>query len=189
MDLETSNSRRGRPRLPHDGASITSCSRQGSHTATMERVRRLDPEDGDELAAVLELTQRSFDYMHDLIDPPSSVVLLTIEGLASGPGEVWVVGVPPIATVTMTPRPDVLYIGKLAVDEAARGQGLARGLIDKALQRASELGLAWIELQTRIELTKNHRTFEAMGFVEFERTSHPGYTQPTSITYRLEVPR
>ena len=71
--------------------------------------------------------------------------------------------------------------------EAARGQGLARQLIDRARQRASELGLGLIELQTRIELTRNHRTFEALGFVEFERTSHPGFTQPTSITYRLAV--
>lgn len=153
----------------------------------MEHARRLDADNSIEVRAVLDLAQRSFAYMHDLIEPPSSVAKLTVEGLASGPGEVWIIGTPPMATITMTPRPDVLYIGKLAVAEAARGQGLARQLIDRARQRASELGLGLIELQTRIELTRNHRTFEALGFVEFERTSHPGFTRPTSITYRLAV--
>jgi hypothetical protein len=45
------------------------------------------------------------------------------------------------------------------------------------------LGLDHLELQTRVELTENHATFRAMGFVETGRTAHPGYDR-TSITFR-----
>ena len=137
--------------------------------------------------AVLELVKREFSYMDGVVDPPSSVHRLTIDDLASGPGETWVIGDPPVACVLMTLKSDVLYVGKLAVLASERGNGLARTLLDHAETRARELGISWIELQTRIELEKNHATFAALGFVETERTAHPGYTRPTSITFRRAV--
>ncbi len=96
---------------------------------------------------------------------------------------------PPLACVVMTPKAEVLYVGKLAVASAERNKGLARLLLDQAEVRARALGLSWIELQTRIELEANHRTFAAMGFIETERTAHPGYNRPTSITFRRAVSR
>ncbi len=154
----------------------------------MDEPRRLDAGASDQLRLVLELTRREFAYMDGLVDPPSSIHRLTVEDLASGPGEVWAIGDPPIASVVMTPKPEVLYVGKLAVDSSQRGRGLARLLLGRAELRAQELKLDWIELQTRIELTANHRTFTALGFHEIERTPHPGYDRPTSITYRRPVP-
>jgi len=137
--------------------------------------------------AVLELVKREFSYMDGVVDPPSSVHRLTIDDLASGQGETWVIGAPPVACVLMTLKSDVLYVGKLAVLASERGNGLARMLLDHAEIRARELGISWIELQARIELEKNHATFAALGFVETERTAHPGYTRPTSITFRRAV--
>ena len=89
--------------------------------------------------------------------------------------------------MVLTPRPDVLYLGKLAVDETRRGQGVATQLLRGAEARASELSLGWIELQTRIELVDNHKVFLSMGFVETERTAHPEYDRPTSLTFRRQV--
>lgn len=151
--------------------------------------RQVDGRDTEDLQAVLELLRREFAYMEDLIDPPSSVHRLTIENLSSGPGELWVIGTPPIACIVMTPQPNALYVGKLAVASTERGKGLARLLVDQADARARALGLAWLELQTRIELKSNQKTFAMMGFSETERTSHPSYAKLTSITYRRAVKR
>ena len=78
--------------------------------------------------AVLELVKREFSYMDGVVDPPSSVHRLTIDDLASGQGETWVIGAPPVACVLMTLKSDVLYVGKLAVLASERGNGLARML-------------------------------------------------------------
>lgn len=157
--------------------------------AYTERVapRRLRSTDVDDLGLTLELIRREFAYMDGMVDPPSSVRLLTVDDLASGPGETWVIGTPPIACVVMTPKSNVLYVGKLAVSETERGRGLARQLLYQADVRAAELGLPQIELQVRVELTANHRAFAALGFVEIARTPHPGYDRPTSITFRRAV--
>jgi GNAT superfamily N-acetyltransferase len=133
------------------------------------------------------LLRTEFAYMDGRVDPPSSMSRLTADELASGPGEVWVIGSPPVACVVLTPKRESLYIGKLAVATVERGKRLARALIDHAAARATELGLSMLELETRVELTENHRTFESMGFVEFDRTAHSGYDRVTSITYRRAV--
>lgn len=141
-----------------------------------------------ELGLVLQLIQREFAYMDGLIDPPSSMHRLTTDDLATGPGETWVAGTPPVACVVMTPKPDVLYLGKLAVAAGERGRGLAGALLVQATFRARELGKQWLELETRIELVDNHRVFAALGFVETGRNAHAGYDVPTSITFRRPVP-
>lgn len=137
---------------------------------------------------MFELIQHAFAYMDGVIDPPSSVHRLTPEQLAEGPGEPWVLGDPIAACVMLTPRSDALYVGKLAVGPGRQGRGLARQLMDHAAARATELGLRWLELEVRIELVGNQRTFEALGFHEVARTAHPGYDRPTGITYRRRVP-
>ncbi|MEI2652271.1 MAG: GNAT family N-acetyltransferase [Microthrixaceae bacterium] len=72
----------------------------------------------------------------------------------------------PVACVFLTPKPGALYVGKLAVADSHRGQGLARRLIDRAEARAREMGLPALELQTRVELVENQAAFLAMGFRE-----------------------
>lgn len=141
-------------------------------------------------AALLRLIQDAFAFMDSRIDPPSSMHALTAETIAAQArsGEVWAIGSPPVACVFLTPKPDALYIGKLAVAASHRHQGLARSLIDLAETRARALDLPALELQTRIELTENHATFRALGFSETARTAHPGYDRPTSVTFRRPVP-
>lgn len=139
--------------------------------------------------ALLRLIQTAFAYMDGRIAPPSSMHRLTAATLAAtaDPVEIWAIGQPPIACVVLTPRPDSLYIGKLAVAAAQRGRGHARSLIARAEASARARNLAWLELETRIELTENHALFRAMGFKEVGRSAHPGFTVPTSITFRRAV--
>lgn len=135
---------------------------------------------------LLALIRAEFAYMDGVIDPPSSMHRLTEAEIArqAEEGEVWVIGTPAVACMFLTVKGDWLYLGKLAVAADQRGKGLARDLVDLAMSRARALGLAGVELQTRIELTANHATFRALGFTETGRSAHPGYDRPTTLTFR-----
>ena len=150
--------------------------------------RRIGPDD-PALAAILDLIRGSFAYMDGRIDPPSSMLALSVETLSqtAAQAEIWSIGTPPVACVILTPKPDALYVGKLAVARRARGHGHARRLLDLAAERARILGHETLELQTRVELTENHATFAKLGFTEVGRTAHAGYDRPTSITFRKSL--
>lgn len=146
--------------------------------------RQVLPE--EDTAGILTLIQRAFAYMEDLINPPSSMHALSVQAIKAQAetGEVWVIEAQGevIACAFLTPKPHALYVGKLAVDHRFRGKGLARTLMNKAADRAQCLGLPRLELQTRIELVENHRTFARLGFRQTGTSSHPGFDQPTTIT-------
>jgi len=147
----------------------------------------------DDLSPVLALLNRAFAYMDGRIDPPSSLTRMTLDDLRSDAAgkELWVIigeDDAPLACVILTPKPDHLYIGKLAVDASARGQGLSRILINHAEDRARALGVKELQLQTRVELTDNHATFQRMGFTQIGATAHEGYDRPTSLTFARPVP-
>lgn len=139
-----------------------------------------------DFAALVRLIKTEFAYMERRINPATSAQFLTEDGLAdlSRSLEIWVIGQVPVACIVMTVQANCLYLGKLAIAKSHRRQGLARALIEHAAVRAIALGLPSLELQTRIELIENHATFKALGFVETARTCHPGFTHPTTITFR-----
>lgn len=139
------------------------------------------------LVQALGLIREAFAYMDGIIDPPSSVHRLTLAALQAPGTEVWAIGRPIDACMVLTPKPTVLYVGKLAVAEQARRRRLGTILLNAAEERARELGLGYLELQTRVELTGNQAAFVAMGFAEVARTAHDGYARVTSITYRRAV--
>lgn len=140
---------------------------------------------------VVDLVLEAFAYMSGRIDPPSSALRLTpaavaeqaLRGgllIAERRGE-------PVGCAFLTPRDDVLYLGKLAVRPGLQGRGLGRRLVEAAWAEALRRDCRGLELQTRVELLENHRVFAALGFVETGRTAHPGYARPTSITMRREA--
>lgn len=145
----------------------------------------------DDPAPVLSLIRGAFACMYGRIDPPSSMHRLGPDEIIhqTQTGEVWVIGPgqSPTACVFLTSKPQALYVGKLAVTQAARGQGLARRLIGLAENRARVWALPVLELQTRVELTENQATFERLGFTRTGATAHDGYDRPTSYTYRKPI--
>jgi GNAT superfamily N-acetyltransferase len=152
-------------------------------TSAMTPYQALDPFDWPGL---LTLIHSAFAGMEGRIDPPSSLHRLTPDAIAnqSREGEIWVIGAPPFACVFLTPQPDTLYVGKLAVHPTLQGQGHARRLLDLAAIRAKALGFGGLELQTRVELLENHVVFKRLGFAQIAATCHPGYDKPTSLTFR-----
>lgn len=146
---------------------------------------QLTPE-SSKIPDVLALVQRAFAFMESRIDPPSSMHRLTVDSIRGecSVGEVWTIGDRPDACVFLKKKGDYLYVGKLSVHEEMRGKGLARSLIETSEQRAKSLGLIGLELETRIELTENHKTFERLGFVKFGEGAHEGYSRPTFVIMR-----
>ncbi|WP_170328157.1 GNAT family N-acetyltransferase [Ruegeria arenilitoris] len=145
--------------------------------------------DSTRLTEVLHLIRETFAYMEGRIDPPSSMHRLTVEELQrqARDGEIWGIGDRPNAVVFLTPKPDCLYLSKLAVAQNKRGQGLARRLVEVAEHRARAKGFRALELQTRVELVENHAAFARLGFAITGETTHAGYDRTTSLTMRKRL--
>lgn len=146
------------------------------------------PADFQDWQNLLALVRRAFSYMDGVIDPLSSAHLLTAELLREKARAETIFlasqGDRLVGCVALDNRGDRLYLGKLAVEPGLQGRGIGRLLVDAAEQFARAEGKPAIELQTRVELTGNHKTFARLGFVETGRTAHAGYDRPTSITMR-----
>lgn len=81
-----------------------------------------------------------------------------------------------------------LYFGRLSVLPSARGQGLAKRLIEAVEAEARRRGLSGVRLGVRVVLTDNQRLFLALGYRETSREAHPGFDHPTSINMRKPLP-
>ena len=64
---------------------------------------------------------------------------------------------------------------------------ISKVLMHTAKRHALGQGKPALELQARIELAASQETFAKMGFVEFKRTEHKGFDQPTSIPFRKKL--
>jgi len=138
------------------------------------------------LPDVLELLHRSFAYMEDRIDPPSSLHRLTPANIRETARQGGLVGAfdgeELVGCVFLKYDGEALYVGKLAVEPGRQGHGIGRALILEAERRAADRDFLKVTLQTRIELIENHTAFAKMGFVKTGETAHDGYDRPTSIT-------
>lgn len=144
------------------------------------------PPDFSNWEALLSLIMAAFAYMETRIDPPSSAHRLTPETVKQkAQDEICFLatdGDALIGCLFCKPEPPGhLYVGKLAVSPSAQGKGYGRALLDAAEAEARALALPALRLETRIELTENHRRFEAYGFRKSAERSHPGYDRVTFI--------
>ncbi|MGF1630631.1 MAG: GNAT family N-acetyltransferase [Kiloniellaceae bacterium] len=146
------------------------------------------PEGFGDWAGLLALLRECFATMDGRIDPPSSLHSFDAAKLEAKAGEEELVlaflGGRLVGCLFAAPRGDALYLGKIAVRPALRGRGIARRMFALAEASALARGLKALELQARIELTENHRTFAALGFEKTGEGSHPGYTRPTDVNFR-----
>lgn len=77
-----------------------------------------------------------------------------------------------------------LYLGRLSVLPAARGEGLARRLITAVEDDARARGLPGVRLGVRVVLTDNQKLFQSLGYREISREAHEGFDYMTSINMR-----
>jgi len=134
---------------------------------------------------LLALILGSFAYMDGVIDPPSSAHRLTVASLEEkARDEIGLVAEADgrlLGCAFLRPEPDFLYVGKLAVSPEVQGAGIGSRFLAEAEAIARQLGKPALRLETRIELTGNHRRFGAWGFVRTADKSHVGYDRITFI--------
>ncbi|MBS0561682.1 MAG: GNAT family N-acetyltransferase [Proteobacteria bacterium] len=145
-------------------------------------LRALTPSDA---APVAELIRRAFAHQSSTTDPPSSALKETSEtiaaAIAAGGGACAEADGVPVASVLWQEKDGGLYFGRLAVDPAWRGQGLARALVAAAEAEARRRGLPRIHCGARLALTGNRRLFASLGYRETGVSAHPGYATPTMV--------
>lgn len=142
---------------------------------------------------LLALIRQSFAFMNGRIDPPSSALSLTTDALQDKAsreiGLIAIDGERLVGCLFCRPERDHLYIGKLAVLPELQGKGIGRQLLSAAEAVARRKNLPGLTLETRIELTENHATFAAWGFVKIAENRHPGFSRTTSIEMHKALER
>jgi GNAT superfamily N-acetyltransferase len=145
----------------------------------------------DHWPSLVRLLQEAFAYQNGRIDPPSSLDAMDTSALAAkSRGEALFLasdGPTLVGCVFAQAQANALFIGKFAVTPKRQGQGVGRLLLRAVELHAQRLEVRALTLNTRIELTENHRAFAAMGFVKTAEHAHPGYSHPTYISMRKTI--
>lgn len=137
---------------------------------------------------LLGLLHAAFAFQTGRIDPPSSLHEMDAGAIAQKASDEHLFlafdGGELVGCAFAKAQAGSLYVGKFAVQPDRQGQGIGRLLMQSIESFARESGHGALELNTRIELTENHATFRALGFVKKSENSHAGYSRATSITMR-----
>lgn len=142
---------------------------------------------------VHELTVAAFVEYRGRLDPPSGVFAETVadvaRDLAAEAGAVAWAGSEPVGAVRLAPRPDHLYVGRLAVLPANRGRGVGEALLAFAAERARALGLPEVRVEVRAALPGNVDYFRRRGFTVVGVQPHPRQPAATTVTLAQAVRR
>lgn len=166
------------PRTQPDGTSQVDITARCATTADAELVH--------------ELTQVAFATLAGWIDPPSSAHRETMadvaQALAAGGGGIAAVDGATVGAVRFLPKVDHLYVGRVAVDPARRGRGVARALMAFAEGEAARLGLPETRIQVRRSLTGDVALFERLGYRVVDEQPHPKNPAASVLTLAKPVP-
>ena len=84
-----------------------------------------------------------------------------------------------VGSVVYRPDGDGLYLGRLGVLPAWRGQGVGAALVDAVAAAGRREGARRVTLNVRIALADNVDFFRRLGFREAGQGAHPGFDRPT----------
>ena len=140
-------------------------------------------------AAIAATIAASFEQYRGRLEPESGAFRETAEGIAAELAREAGAIVAErngrmIGCVMVKLVEDDLYFGRLSVVPEARGEGLARRLVEAVEDEARRRELAGVQLGVRIVLVENQQLFSSMGYVETSREAHEGFDHPTSINMR-----
>ena len=146
----------------------------------------------DDAPAILAVIHAAFEPYRGKLAPEPSALRETADSLrqalAAGEGlAAWIDG-QAIGCVIAEAKAGAeardgggVYLGRLAVDPAYRGRGIAAALVAAAEAWARSTGRFQVELNVRLALPDNIRLFERLGYRETARKAHPGFPQPTYL--------
>lgn len=145
----------------------------------------LRPLTQDDAEAVAALVRQAFASQTVVTDPPPSALRETGANitaiLATGGGAAAIIDGTLAGALVWQEKDGGLYIGRLSVNNAHRGHGIARALITEAEATARRTGQPRMWLSTRLTLTDNRRLFASCGFIEIAEHAHTGYIAPTFV--------
>jgi len=137
--------------------------------------RRVGPEAAAEVLAVVTAAFAG----RPPLDPPADALAETEETvaamLARAGGLLVLDDGRPVGAVILDPVGDAVYLHRFGIDPAARGRGLARGLVLAGLREAARSGARQVVILARQELPRTARFWRDMGFTETAR--HPPYVE------------
>ncbi|HVC61386.1 MAG TPA: GNAT family N-acetyltransferase [Acetobacteraceae bacterium] len=147
--------------------------------------------DADAVAALIRV---AFAAQPVATDPPMSALLVTAADVAThlergGGGAVAEVGGVLTGSALWEEQDGGLQVSRVAVAPGWRRRGIGRALMAAAEAAAREKRLPRLRLATRLVLADNRRLFATCGFVETQRTAHPGYANATSVTMEKDLTR
>src|SRR4029450_11229903 len=154
--------------------------------ATMSDTLVLRAATAADAAAIAATIAAAFEQYRGRLEPESGAFRETADGiaaelahecgaiLAERNGQI-------LGCVMVELMGDDLYFRRTArVVPAARGQAIARRLIEAVEDEARRRDLAGVRLGVRIVLTENQQLFTSLGYVEISREAHEGFDHPTS---------
>jgi len=140
---------------------------------------------------LLDLLHAAFEYQKNRINPPSSLYTFDVISIAAkAKRENLIVaknGNRLLGCVFVRVATGKTYLSKFAVLPSVQQQGLGRQMLEAAEKLVLRKGQSLIELDTRIELLVNHKTFAKFGFVKISEHSHQGFHQPTYIKMQKKL--
>ena len=162
------------------GAAAAILSSTAPGTATTSSIDRATPA---HCPALADLIHRAFEPYRGVLVPDSGAHAETVATLAAalrrGAAFRALLDGRLVGCVFAERRPDRVYLGRLAVDPACRGQGIGASLLAAVEAYAKSEGVGLIELGVRLVLLDNIRLFQRAGFVIIRQDSHRGFDLPT----------
>jgi ribosomal protein S18 acetylase RimI-like enzyme len=139
----------------------------------------------DDSVLLLDTIVQAFEMYRNKFDPPSGVFTETVATIRAkleiGGGYIATINNVIVGCVLYEPQADHIYLGRLAVLPAYRGNGVARVLVEAVENRARELSLPAVQLGVRIALTGNQEMFTRLGYQVLYEGRHPGYNEITFV--------
>lgn len=138
---------------------------------------RIVPAGVADAALVHRIMQAAFAEYRGVLDPPSGVLDESVADVAraieqGGALLAWD-GDTPVGATRYEPRPDCLYVGRVAVLPEHRRTGIATALMRRMIDVARGLGLPAIRVGVRDSLPSHVRLYESFGFVVDLVEQHP----------------
>jgi N-acetylglutamate synthase-like GNAT family acetyltransferase len=160
----------------------------------------------DQHDRVLEILKSAFAVQDGVVDPPSSVTRMTVEGVirdadsgdlltaetVTGEMVAGETSEGPIVGCLFTKIEEdangpLLYAYHLAVDPSYQGQGIGHRLFDTVATLAEARRIKRVQVMSRIELTDLHAFFTGMGFRQVGAFTHDGFDRPTSLRFEKQL--
>ena len=131
----------------------------------------------DEAALIHQATQEAFAEYRGVLEPPSGADAETVldveDAIRRGGALLAWDGDTLVGAARYEPRPEYLYVGRVAVHPRHRRRGIATALMRRMIEIARDRRLPSVRVGVRDSLPSNVRLYERLGFEVLSVERHP----------------